>query len=47
MRDGRHAWEAEVEAVRRTVLPGASASESPGTLVRAAPLAANSHNTQP
>ena len=47
MRDGRDAWEAEVEAVRRTMLPGASASESLSALVRAGTLAANSHNTQP
>ena len=47
MRDGRDAWEAEVEAVRRAIAPGASASDHTRALVRAATLAANSHNTQP
>ena len=47
MRDGRHEWEAEVEAVRRMSLPGASASGPQRALVAAAVLAANSHNTQP
>jgi hypothetical protein len=47
MRDGRDAWEAEAGAVRNAIAPGASASEQARELVRAATLAANSHNTQP
>ena len=47
MRDGRDTWEAEVEAVRRAIAPGASVSDQTRELVRAATLAANSHNTQP
>jgi len=46
-RDGRDTWEGEAEAVRRPLSPGASASETQRELVRAAALAANSHNTQP
>ncbi len=45
-RDGRDAWEGEAEAVRRSLAPGASASDQQWELVRAATLAANSHNTQ-